>query len=102
MRLSESLDITEDLSSEDRVARLVKMFSGMKPADAARVISGLTDAEGELLLTRMSPRQSSKVLGALDPRRAARLSKRVLGLNPEPQVEEVTADNNKWYEEEAW
>jgi flagellar motility protein MotE (MotC chaperone) len=102
VRLSESLESPEALSGEDRIDRLVKIFAGMKPAEAARVLEGLTDAEAELLLTRMSPRQGSKVLGSLNPLRAARLSKRVLGLAPEPELEEGPAKENRWYEEEAW
>ncbi|MBU1701719.1 MAG: hypothetical protein KJ970_14760 [Candidatus Eisenbacteria bacterium] len=102
VRLSESLATSESLTEEERVSRLVKIFSGMKPLEAARVLSGLTNAEAELLLTQMSPRQASKVLGALEPGRAARLSKRVLGLAPEPEVNETTTNDNRWYEEEAW
>ncbi|MGI9625277.1 MAG: magnesium transporter MgtE N-terminal domain-containing protein [Longimicrobiales bacterium] len=58
--------------------RLSKIFSEMKPAEAADVLTHLSDGEIERILLGIRERDAAAILAQLDPERAAAVSRRVL------------------------
>jgi flagellar motility protein MotE (MotC chaperone) len=65
----------------EKVARQAKLFAGMGPDDAAKVLSAMDDTSLQAILGKMNVRAASQVMAALDPRRLARLS--MEGINGE-------------------
>lgn len=64
--------------------QLARMFSSMKPVDAAAVLQELTDPEVDAILRHMQARLAGQILGEFEPARAALLSRTVLGGVPTP------------------
>ena len=64
--------------------QLARMFSSMKPVDAAAVLQELTDNEVDAILRHMQGRLAGQILGEFEPARAALLSRTVLGGVPSP------------------
>lgn len=58
--------------------RLSKIFSEMKPGEAADVLSYLSDGEIERILLGIRERDAAAILAQLEPERAAAVSRRVL------------------------
>lgn len=61
-----------------RMGQMAKMFAGMQPREAARVLSQMEDAEIEALLSLLRERQASAILGNLPPERAAVITQNVI------------------------
>lgn len=66
----EKLLKTQSDEENSRVASLVKVYEGMKPADAARIFNTLDIDILVSVMSRMSERKLSPVLAAMDPERA--------------------------------
>lgn len=64
--------------SVEGARKLAKIFSAMKPADAAKVLSKMSDDEVKAILLYMDARQAGQVVGSFEPTRAATLSRIVL------------------------
>jgi len=75
---SEALEEEARQLASETAERLSKIFSQMKPADAAEVLSYLTDAEIERILLGIRERDAAAILSQLEPSRAAAVSRRVL------------------------
>lgn len=58
--------------------RLARIFSAMKPDEAAPVLAQLDDAQLEGILLAMQGRNAAPILAEMDPERAAALSRKVL------------------------
>jgi flagellar motility protein MotE (MotC chaperone) len=52
---------------------MARLFDGMKPEDAARIMKDLGDEHVKQILLSVKKRQAAKILSALDPDRAARI-----------------------------
>ncbi|MEM7414295.1 MAG: hypothetical protein AAF389_02295 [Gemmatimonadota bacterium] len=61
--------------------RLARIFSAMKPDEAAPVLAQLDDDQLEGILLAMQGRNAAPILAEMDPERAASISRRVLGAN---------------------
>ena len=66
----EKLLKTQSEQENARVTSLVKIYEGMKPADAARIFNTLDLDILVSVMSRMSERKLSPVLAAMDPERA--------------------------------
>lgn len=64
--------------------QLGKIFSAMRPGDAARVMGYLSDDEVEAILRQVGVRQAASLLSAFPQERAAALSRRLLAPDPAP------------------
>lgn len=62
----------------ERYQRLARIFSAMKPDEAAPVLAQLDDAQLEGILLAMQGRNAAPILAEMDPERAAALSRKVL------------------------
>ncbi len=60
--------------ANERVAQLAKIFSGMKPQGAARIMAMLDDETFTKVLGQLNKKQAAKVLQYIDPARVARLT----------------------------
>lgn len=60
--------------------RLARIFSNMRPEQAAAVMVELSDEEARRILLSMSERAAAGILGQMETDRAAVLSQRVLGV----------------------
>jgi flagellar motility protein MotE (MotC chaperone) len=58
--------------------RLARIFSAMRPDEAAPVLAQLEDSQLEGILMAMQGRNAAPILAEMDPDRAAALSRRVL------------------------
>lgn len=67
-----------EVLAQQTLNRLSKIFSEMKPGEAADVLSYLSDAEIERVLLGIRERDAAAILAQLEPERAAAVSRRVL------------------------
>ncbi len=64
-----------DRDAEARIAKLAKVYSGMKPEAAARIMIYLDDDTFTKVLNKLNQRQAGKILAYIDPVRVARLTR---------------------------
>jgi flagellar motility protein MotE (MotC chaperone) len=64
----------------ERIAKLAKIYDGMKAQEVAAMMNNLDDDTVVAVLLRMSTRNAAKVLGLLNPERAARISNKLMAL----------------------
>lgn len=64
----------------ERIAKLAKIYDGMKAQEVAAMMNNLDDDTVVAVLLRMSTRNAAKVLGLLNPERAARISNKLMVL----------------------
>lgn len=62
-----------------RTERIVQLYEGMAPAEAAARIAALDDGSAAAILTRMKGRKASAVLAAMEPKRVAVLTRKMAG-----------------------
>lgn len=67
-----------DQAESTRIAKLARLYDGMKPAEVAKLFANLKDNVVLSVLPRMKPANASKILGLLPPKRAARISTRMI------------------------
>lgn len=77
----ENLMREKESFEEKRLEHLVKIYSGMKPEEAAPLIEQLSEETAVKLLYQMKERKASQILGFVKPEIAAKLSER-LALQP--------------------
>lgn len=63
---------------DDGSRRLARIFSAMKPQEAAAVLERMEDDEVRAVLVQLGDRPAAQILGSFEPDRAARLSRGVL------------------------
>ncbi len=76
-------DPAGDLNPEG-IRRMARIFTAMKPKDAAAVLERMTDAEVQGVMLQMGDRAAAGILSVFDPERAAALSQIVLGRREAP------------------
>ena len=64
---------------KDDKTRLARLYTGMRPRDAASIVEKLEPSLATHILTRIPDRQAAKILGAMDPDIAARLTRGMSG-----------------------
>lgn len=72
-----------DLNPEG-IRRMARIFTAMKPKDAAAVLERMTDTEVQGVMLQMGDRAAAGILSVFDPERAAALSQIVLGRRGAP------------------
>ncbi len=63
-----------DRKFEAKLAKLVKMYAGMKPKNAAAIINKMDLAVAQELFLRMRGESAAKILGFVDAEKAAKIS----------------------------
>ena len=58
----------------EKLARLVKMYEGMDPEEAAAILEGLPDPVAAQILVRMRSRQATRIMGSLAADKATDIS----------------------------
>ena len=76
-------DPAGDLNPEG-IQRMARIFTAMKPKDAAAVLERMTDLEVRGVMLQMGDRPAAAILSVFDPERAAALSQIVLGRRGAP------------------
>lgn len=61
--------------TEQRLARVARLFEAMQPEEAAAILDKMLDPEVERVLSKMRERQAARLLAALKPERAASIAK---------------------------
>lgn len=61
-------------AEKKRIAKLARLYTDMKPEEAAKIIDNLQDDVAVTILQRMEEGVSAKILAKLDPMKAARYS----------------------------
>ncbi len=64
-----------DEETSASIAKMAKIYSGMKPVAAAQVMAYLDDVTFMRVFTKIKPAQASKIMSYSDPVRMARLTK---------------------------
>ncbi len=65
------------LEAEKKILQLVKLYSSMKPKQAAAIINNMDVVMTERLFMRLKGDVAGKILAAVDPKIAARISERL-------------------------
>jgi flagellar motility protein MotE (MotC chaperone) len=73
----EALLTEKEAFEEQRLEHLVKVYEGMRPAEAATLVERLHEDTAVQLFFRMKGKKISKILEAIKPEVAARLSERL-------------------------
>jgi flagellar motility protein MotE (MotC chaperone) len=60
---------------QDDRARLVRLYTGMRPREAASIVEKLEPSLAAQILVRLPDRQAARILGSMDPEIAARLTR---------------------------
>lgn len=61
-------------AEKKRIAKLARLYTDMKPEEAAKIVDNLQDDVAVAILQRMEEGVSAKILAKLDPMKAARFS----------------------------
>ena len=72
--------VEKEAFEEQRFGHLVKVYEGMRPAEAASLVERLDEDTAVRLFFRMKEKKISKILEAVKPDVAARLSERLAAL----------------------
>ena len=76
------------LEEERKILQLVKLYSSMKPKQAAAIINNMDVVMTERLFMRLKGAVAGKILAVVDPKIAARISERLANtLDDLPEVE---------------
>lgn len=67
----------EEAAYEAKLNRLVKMYSGMKPKDAAQIVDEMTLEVAREIFLRMRETSASQILSFVDSQKAAKISERL-------------------------
>ncbi len=85
-RSEEQVGIKRDLIDKN-VNNLVKVYSAMKSAEAARLLEKLDEGVAILIVSRMKSKTAGSVLGKMDTKVAKRISERIAGKRPDDEIE---------------
>lgn len=69
--------------ASQKVAAMAKLYDGMEPAAAAKVLVNLEDDVVAGLIPRMKPKNAALVMALLPPVRAAEISRQIMAINEE-------------------
>lgn len=76
----ELMNISTDLR-EEKINSLVKIYSAMKPDDAAPLVAALDEKIAIQILSKMKSKIAGQVMGKLDTKAAKKLSERIVGVD---------------------
>ena len=65
----------DDVSREDKLARLVRVYEQMRAKQVALILNTMPDDESAAILERMPERTAAKVMAGMSPEKAARMSR---------------------------
>ena len=63
---------------EEKITRLVKLYSGMKPEEAAPLLERMQEETTLKVFQRMKERQASRILAFMNPEKAVHLSEQLV------------------------
>lgn len=66
-------DAESDSAASAQRKAMARLFDGMRPENAARILKDIDDDQVKQILLTVKKRQAAKILAALDPDRAARI-----------------------------
>lgn len=67
-------ELEKEAAEEVRIERLVKMYAGMKPKNAAQIVDKMDLESARKIFSRMREASASKILEAVDSEKAAKIS----------------------------
>ncbi len=67
----------KDAEYEEKILRLVKMYSGMKPKNAAQIVDKMDLEVAQEIFMRMREASASEILAFVDSEKAAKISERL-------------------------
>lgn len=67
----------QEAAYEAKLARLVKMYAGMKPKDAAAIVNQMSMETAQEIFNRMREASASQILSFVDSEKAAKISERL-------------------------
>ncbi|MFN2357290.1 MAG: MotE family protein [Desulfotignum sp.] len=70
-------ELEEEAAYEAKMNRLVKMYAGMKPRDAAQIVNEMTLEVAREIFLRMRETSASQILAFVDSQKAAKISERL-------------------------
>lgn len=76
---------TVDEKSQEKLARVAKMFEAMPVEDAARKLEKLDEDTAVAILTAVKPKTAGKILAQIETEKAVSLSKKILSKGPPAQ-----------------
>lgn len=82
--------VEKEAFEEQRFGHLVKVYEGMRPAEAASLVERLDEDTAVRLFFRMKEKKISKILEAVKPDVAARLSERLAALQHKTNAGEAS------------
>jgi hypothetical protein len=74
----------EDEATKKKLAKLVKIYEAMRPADLVKLLSDLDEPLRLQLLSRMKQKVVSQILALMDPHLAAETSKKLMNKKVKP------------------
>lgn len=87
-RLSEQHDKNQD-EQNLRLARLIRVVSGMRPEDSAKLLAEMEEDLAVKILSALNGTRASKVMGNMPPKIAATMSAKMVALKPDPKLKDV-------------
>ncbi|MBI3014045.1 MAG: hypothetical protein HYY65_03035 [Candidatus Tectomicrobia bacterium] len=75
-RIQERLGMIGQME-EEKISRLAKLYSGMRPEEAAPLLERMQEETTLKVFQRMKDRQASRILAFMNPEKAARLSEQL-------------------------
>lgn len=70
-------ELEKEAAYEAKLARLVKMYSGMKPKDAAQIVNQMSLETAQEIFSRMREASASQILSFVESEKAANISERL-------------------------
>ncbi|MFA5902521.1 MAG: hypothetical protein WC836_01195 [Desulfobacula sp.] len=70
-------EIQKDTEYEEKIVRLVKMYAGMKPKNAAQIVDKMDLEVAQEIFMRMREASASEILAFVDSEKAAKISERL-------------------------
>ncbi len=70
-------ELEKEAAYEAKMNRLVKMYAGMKPKDAAQIVDEMTLEVAQEIFLRMRETSASPILAFVDSQKAAKISERL-------------------------
>lgn len=70
-------DIEKQAEYEEKIGRLVKMYAGMKPKNAAEIVNKMNLEVAQEIFLRMRETSASEILTYVDSEKAAKISERL-------------------------
>jgi flagellar motility protein MotE (MotC chaperone) len=70
-------ELEQEAAYEAKIGRLVKMYAGMKPKDAAKIVDKMNLEVAQEIFLRMREASASQILAFVDSEKAAKISERL-------------------------